>query len=518
MKSITDRIIVYDTTLRDGEQSPGASMKPDEKLLLARQLEKLGVDVIEAGFPVSSPSDFAAVQAIAREVRGAQIAALSRAKHSDIDCAWEALKEAARPRLNLFLSTSDNHLKQQVQKSRAEVLEEAVAAVTHARAYTDHVECSAMDATRTERTFLKELFAAVIAAGARSVNIADTVGCAVPGEFGALVAYLLKETPGIERVVFSVHCHDDLGLAVANTLAAVEQGARQVKCTVNGIGERAGNASLEEVVMALATRRDYYGLGTAIRTEELCPTSRLLSRITGIAVAPNKAVVGANAFAHEAGIHQDGLLKDRTTYEIMAPQSVGAEEDGLVLGRHSGRRAIEEALRRRGHLLKAEELAEVVRRFKALGEIRKDLSADDLEEILFRDVRRKKEIYKLLHLSAYTDDAVLTMATVRMAVHGELQEEIYYSGSPAEAVLAAIRKLTGIEAPLLEYRSHSVWAPGGLTGEALVRLGREGRAVRGRARDADLVVASAKAYIQALNLLAWTKEEGMKHPEYKGGH
>ncbi len=311
------KVLIFDTTLRDGEQSPGAAMNQEEKLLMARQLERLGVDIIEAGFPVASEGDFASVRQIAREIRGAQIAAIARATRADIDRAWEALREAADPRLHVFISTSDIHLRYQLRKNRDEVLSQASQAVGHAHTYTDNVEFSAMDAARSDREFLRRVLEEAIAAGARTVNIADTVGYAVPEEFGELVAYLLSTVRNIDHAVLSVHCHDDLGLAVANSLAAVKNGAGQVKCTINGIGERAGNAALEEVVMALETRRGFYGCRTAIETERIYETSKLLTGITGIPVQPNKAIVGANAFAHESGIHQDGLIKKKITYEII---------------------------------------------------------------------------------------------------------------------------------------------------------------------------------------------------------
>jgi len=334
------RISVFDTTLRDGEQAPGCSMTPDEKLRMARQLEKLGVDVIEAGFPISSPEEFAAVSQVAREIRGVEIAALTRAKAGDIDRTWEALRTAADPRIHVILPASDILLGLQLRKSREEALEIAERAVAHAAAFTANVEFSAMDATRADRGFLCTLLERAIDAGARVVNIADTAGYAIPGEFGDLVRHVLTNVRNIGDRPLSVHCHDDLGLATANTIAAVEQGAGQVKCTMNGIGERAGNAALEEVVMALLTRRDRFAAWTGVRTEHLYGTSRLFTEITGVAVQPNKAIVGANAFAHESGIHQDGMLKDSRTYEIISPESVGVPSGRIVLGKHSGRNAV----------------------------------------------------------------------------------------------------------------------------------------------------------------------------------
>jgi 2-isopropylmalate synthase len=373
---------IFDTTLRDGEQSPGAAMGPREKLVMARQLEALGVDVIEAGFPAASKGEFEAVGLVARHVRGTRVAAIARARASDIDRAWEALKDGSDPWLNVFISTSDIHLRHQLKKSRQEVLEQATDAVKHACSYTGNVEFSAMDATRSDRRFLRRVLEGAIAAGARTVSIADTVGYAVPEEFGALTAYLLTHVKGMDHAVLSVHCHDDLGLAVANSLAAVRAGAGQVKCTINGIGERAGNAALEEVVMAIETRKAFYRCRTRVRTEEICETSRLLTHLTGIPVQPNKAIVGANAFAHASGIHQDGLIKDRRTYEIMEPVSVGAGQMLVVLGKHSGRRALRMRLEKIGHNLTSAEIDALFPLFKEWADDRKVITDEDLRRML----------------------------------------------------------------------------------------------------------------------------------------
>jgi len=404
MAAENKRVFVFDTTLRDGEQSPGASMMPEEKLLIARQLEKLGVDVIEAGFPASSESDSKSVQLIAKELRGVQIAAIARAAASDIDLAWAALKKALHPRIHVFISSSDIHLKHQLNKSRAAVIAQAYAAVLHARTYTGNVEFSAMDATRTDREYLRDLLSAALAAGATTVNVADTVGYAVPEEFGALIAFLVRNVIGLDRAILSVHCHNDLGLATANTLTAVKNGARQVKCTMNGIGERAGNAALEEVIVALRTREDFYGVRTGIRTEQIYETSCLVSRISHIPVQPNKAVVGANAFAHESGIHQDGLIKERTTYEIISPESVGRGETQLVLGKHSGRHAMKEHLRKMGYVLTQQQLDRVTARFKERAGHKKDILPEDLKNIVreeLDDARQKcRDINKSAHSPA----------------------------------------------------------------------------------------------------------------------
>lgn len=392
MRSSTTRtILIFDTTLRDGEQSPGAAMTPGEKLLMARQLATLGVDVIEAGFPAASAGDFDAVRLIAREVKGTRIAAIARAIPSDIDRAWEALKEGSSPRLNVFISTSDIHLKHQLKKSRQEVLDQAAAAVEHARSCTGDVEFSAMDATRSDRRFLCRVLEGAIDAGAGVVSIADTVGYAVPDEFGALVAYILRNVRNMSQALLSVHCHDDLGLAVANSLAAVKAGAHQVKCTINGIGERAGNAALEEVVMALETRKAFYRCRTNVRTEEICRTSRLLTRITGIDVQPNKAIVGANAFAHASGIHQDGLIKERLTYEIVEPISVGAGPMLMVLGKHSGRRALKQRLGTLGYSLRPGEIDALFPLFKEWADDKKVVSDEDLRKMLALVPGRSRE-------------------------------------------------------------------------------------------------------------------------------
>jgi len=376
------RIYIFDTTLRDGEQSPGAGMTPKEKLRMARQLEILGVDIIEAGFPVASSGEFKAVVQIAREIRGCQITAITRARITDIDLTWEAIRKAADPRIHIILPASDIQLQHQLRKSRSEVLEIAKRTVAHARTYTDNIEFSPMDATRTDKDFLCRLLEVAITAGAKVVNVADTVGYAIPGEFGELIRYLFANVKNIGKHILSVHCHDDLGLAVANTLAAVEQGVRQVKCTINGIGERAGNAALEEVVMALKTRNDRFGVQMKIKTQELYKTSRLLTEITGIAVSPNKAIVGANAFAHEAGIHQDGLLKDARTYEILTPQSVGVSDSRLVLGKHSGRHAIRNHIEKIGYIVNEKQMDDIMTQFKKMADQCKNISAADLAFIV----------------------------------------------------------------------------------------------------------------------------------------
>jgi 2-isopropylmalate synthase len=383
------RIFIFDTTLRDGEQSPGAGMMPEEKLRMARQLEILGVDIIEAGFPVASAGEFKAVRQIAREISGPQITAITRARITDIDRTWEAIQEAADPRIHIILPSSDIQLQYQLMKSRQEVLEIAKSTVAHARTYTDNIEFSPMDATRTDKDFLCRLLEVAIDAGAKVVNVADTVGYAIPGEFGELIRYIFEHVRNIGDHILSVHCHDDLGLAVANTLAAVEQGVRQVKCTINGIGERAGNAALEEVVMALKTRNDRFGVQMRIKTEQIYKTSQLLTEITGISVQPNKAIVGANAFAHEAGIHQDGLLKDTRTYEIMTPQSVGVPDSRFILGKHSGRHAIRDYIEKIGYIFNEKQLDDIMTRVKEAADYCKNISDTDIDAVVKRMIENR---------------------------------------------------------------------------------------------------------------------------------
>lgn len=501
MEKEKSRVLIFDTTLRDGEQSPGASMNLDEKLRLARQLEKLGVDIIEAGFPVSSDGEFQAVKQIAREVRGAQIAALARANRFDIDRAWEAIAEAASPRIHTFISSSDIHLKYQLKKSRAQVLTEAREAVRHARQFTPNVEFSPMDATRTDRDYLVEMVTAVIEEGANTVNIPDTVGYAIPEEFGELIASLFDRVPNIGQAVISVHCHNDLGLAVANSLAAVRAGARQVECTINGIGERAGNAALEEIVMALATRRDFFDLATGIHTEYIFQTSRLLTKITGISVQPNKAVVGANAFAHESGIHQDGLIKEKSTYEIMTPQSVGISDTRLVLGKHSGRHSVSEHLKKMGYNLNKDDLNKVFARFKELADVKKEIFDEDLEVIVYEEVYEREDKYKLVYLNVVSGNVAVPTATMQLEINGEIIQDAGFGVGPVDATFAAIRKITKTNYHLLKYAVNAVTGGTDAQGEAMVQLRYNGRSVVGRGAHPDVIVASAKAYLNALNRL-----------------
>ncbi|MDD5168209.1 MAG: 2-isopropylmalate synthase [Syntrophales bacterium] len=500
-----DRIYIFDTTLRDGEQSPGASMNPEEKMRIARQLEALGVDIIEAGFPVASEGDFLSVQQIAKEIRDAQIAGLARANIEDIDRAWEAIKEAANPRIHTFLSSSDIHLKYQLHKSRAEVLEDARRAVARACSYTNNVEFSAMDATRTDWDYLCQILSAVIEEGATTVNIPDTVGYTTPDEYGRLTAYIFDKVKNIHQAIVSVHCHDDLGLAVANSLAAIQNGARQVECTINGIGERAGNAAMEEVVMAIETRRDLYGVHTGIRTEKIYQTSKLLTQITGIHVQPNKAIVGANAFAHESGIHQDGLIKEKITYEIMKPESVGISETQLVLGKHSGRHAVSEHLKKMGYKLSPEQMNKVMVRFKEVADVKKDIFDEDLEAILYEEVFRAKDKYKLIYLNVVSGNVAVPTAIMKLQIDKEIIQDAGFGVGPVDATFSAIRKITETDYPLVRYAVDAITKGTDAMGEATVQLKYNGYSVFGRGAHPDVLVASAMAYLNALNRLEWLK-------------
>ncbi|MCX5836520.1 MAG: 2-isopropylmalate synthase [Deltaproteobacteria bacterium] len=510
MESKIERVLIFDTTLRDGEQSPGASMNQEEKLRIAWQLERLGVDIIEAGFPVASDGDFLSVQQIAREVRRPQIAGLARANLNDIDRAWDAIKEAAHPRIHTFISTSDIHLKYQLKKTRDQVMKEACAAVAHACSCTPNVEFSPMDATRTDRDYLCDIVEAVIAEGATTVNIPDTVGYIMPQEFGSLIAYLFEKVKNIHQAVISMHCHNDLGLAVANSLAAVKNGARQVECTINGIGERAGNTAMEEVVMALATRKDFFGFSTGIKTEYIYQSSRLLTHITGIPVQPNKAIVGANAFAHESGIHQDGLIKEKITYEIMTPQSVGISGTHLVLGKHSGRHAISEHLKKMGYKLNADEIKRVFVRFKELADVKKEIFDEDLEAIIYEELYRIDEKYKLVYLNVVSGNVAIPTATMQMEVDKEIIQDAGFGVGPVDATFAAIRKITKTNYHLLKYAVNAVTGGTDAQGETTVQLQYNGKSVVGRGADPDVIVASAKAYINALNRLEYLKTDVKK--------
>ncbi len=499
-------IRIFDTTLRDGEQSPGASMNVEEKIALAKQLARLGVDIIEAGFAISSPGDFEAIRRIGAEVEGPVICSLARARREDIDRAWEALKGAPKRRIHTFHSTSDIHLKHQYRISRAEALKRSVEMVKHARSYVDDVEFSPMDATRTDIPYLYEVIEAVIEAGAGTVNVPDTVGYAMPDEFGALIKGIKEKVRNINRAVISVHCHNDMGLAVANALSAIRNGAGQVECTINGIGERAGNCSLEEVVMALRTRTDFFEADTRICTEEITRSSRLVTKITGIPVQPNKAIVGANAFAHESGIHQDGLLKERTTYEIMRPESVGLIKTHLVLGKHSGRHAFRDRLKQMGYDLSDDDLNKAFERFKHLADQKKEVFDEDLEAILSDEMQQVLETYVLKQLSAQSGTGMTPTATVEMQVDGKIVKQTGTGDGPVDAVYRTIAAITGTKSRLDAYLVKGITGGTDALGEVTVKVEEGGKKVTGHGADTDIIIASAKAYVNALNKLEYWKK------------
>ncbi len=500
-----DQVIIFDTTLRDGEQSPGASMNVAEKLRLATQLEKLGVDVLEAGFPAASPGDLEAVKAIAKKVRGVQVAALARTSKEDIDYAWEAIKDAAHPRIHTFIATSDIHLKYKLKMSREEVIKAAVDAVKYAKTFTDNVEFSTEDGSRSDRDYLCQVFEAVIEAGATTINLSDTVGYALPTDFTELVSYVHDHTPNIHKAVISIHCHNDLGLATANTMAGLKAGARQAEVTINGIGERAGNTSLEEVVMALYTHRAQLGLSTEINTQEIYHTSRLVSMITGIVVQPNKAVVGANAFAHEAGIHQDGVLKNPMTYEIMEPETIGLATNSLVLGKHSGRHAFRQKLADLGYDLEEKELNRLFQKFKELADKRKEILDEDIEVLVAEEILRVPDKYQLDYLNVVSGTVAVPTATVKMRIEGEEAQGAGFGIGPIDATYNTIAKLTGTRSKLLRFSVNAVSGGMDAQGEVTVRLKENGLVVLGKGADPDIITASAKAYINGLNRLEYLK-------------
>ena len=500
-----DRIIIFDTSLRDGEQAPGFSMNTQEKLEMARQLARLNVDVIEAGFPISSDEDFEAVREVARQVgtlEGAPIiCGLSRVGLGDIDRAWEAVKYARRSRIHTFVATSDIHLKYKLRKSRAEVLKAAVEAVKHARAYCEDVEFSPEDASRTDFDYMCEVLEAVIDAGARTINIPDTVGYAIPEEWFNRIMKIREHVKNSSKAVLSVHCHNDLGQAVANSLAAIRAGARQIECTINGIGERAGNASLEEIVMALKTRKDFFEIDTQVRTEEIFKSSRLLSSITGVHVQPNKAIVGENAFAHEAGIHQDGVLKEKLTYEIMKPEDIGRAANKLVMGKHSGRAALAARLRELGFELDEGELGKAFKRFKDLADKKKEIFDDDLISIVKDEIAQVPETYTLDYLHMISGTGIIPSATVRLKKDTEVFQDSGVGDGPVDAVLNAIDAITGLKGKLQDYQLRAVTSGKDAIGEVSVRVDFDGTVVPGKGSSTDVIEASARAYVNALNRL-----------------
>jgi 2-isopropylmalate synthase len=508
-QSDADRVLIFDTTLRDGEQSPGISLNKQEKLEIAHQLARLGVDVIEAGFPITSPGDFESVQAIAREVEGPVICGLARTSKQDIESAWGAVRDAGRPCIHTFISTSDIHIKHQLQSTREDVKGQARAAVAQAKEYTDTVEFSPMDATRAEPEFTAEVIQIAIDEGATTINIPDTVGYTMPHEFTAYLERLYELVPGLREVVLSVHCHDDLGLAVANSFAGVLAGARQVECAINGIGERAGNASLEEIVMLLRTRYPSIGLDTAITTQEIARTSRLVSRLTGYPVQPNKAIVGRNAFAHESGIHQDGVLKERTTYEIMDATTVGLQANSIVLGKHSGRHALRKALEEMGFELDGQALNTAFKRFKEIADRKKSVTAMDLEALVTDELREE--------VSGYALEWFEVDASSRRPPHAKVSVSLPQGGSakgsftgdgPIDAVFQAINSASGVEAKLSEFTIGAVTEGQDALGEVSVVVEVDGATGAGQGVSTDIIDAAARAYVRALSVAVARSQAG----------
>ena len=507
-----DHLIIFDTTLRDGEQSPGASMTQEEKVRIARQLERMRVDIIEAGFPAASNGDFKAVKAVADTIKDSTVCGLARAIKGDIDRAGEALKNANSARIHTFIATSPVHMEKKLRMSPDQVFEQAVKAVKWAREYTDNVEFSPEDAGRSNIDFLCRILEAVIEAGATTLNIPDTVGYTMPEQFGKLVQTLRKRIPNSDKAIFSVHCHNDLGLAVANSLSAVMNGARQVECTINGLGERAGNASLEEIVMAVRTRQDLFPCETLINATQIVPASKLVSGITGFPVQPNKAIVGANAFAHEAGIHQDGVLKHRETYEIMRAEDVGWGANKLSLGKHSGRNAFRNRLAELGIELESEEILNATFiRFKELADKKHDIFDEDLHALVSDETMSLQEHYKLLSLTAHSETGETPYAKIVIAEGGkELLAESDGSG-PVDATFRAIEKIISSDTELQLYSVNNITSGTDSQGEVTVRLQKSGRIVNGSGSDIDIVTASAKAYLSALNKLHSKLERA--HPQ-----
>ncbi len=502
-----DQVIIFDTTLRDGEQCPGATMTFEEKLQVAELLDQMGVDVIEAGFPIASDGDFEAVNEIAKFAKHSVICGLARASFGDIDRAGEAIKPAKRGRIHTFIGTSPLHRKFQLQLDQDQVFERVVASVTRARSYTDDVEWSAMDATRTEHDYLCRVVEAAIRAGATTINIPDTVGYATPEEYFDLITMLRTRVPGMDKVIISTHCHDDLGLAVANSLAGVRAGARQIECTINGLGERAGNAALEEVVMAIRTRHDLLPYRTGIKTEMLARASKLVSAVTNFPVQYNKAIVGRNAFAHESGIHQDGVLKNTETYEIMTPESVGVGKSSLVMGKHSGRAAFRSKLKELGYELGDNALEDAFNRFKALADRKKHVYDEDIEALVDDGVAHMHNSIKVLALTVIAGTVGPQSATLTLDISGSAKTVQSTGNGPVDATFNAIKMLVPHEARLDLYQVHAVTEGTDAQAEVSVRLEEDGRVVTGRAADPDTMVASARAYVAALSKLVVKRQK-----------
>ena len=497
-----DRLIIFDTTLRDGEQAAGGGLSMNEKLEIAKQLDRLGVDVIEAGFPANSPEELETVRLIAHEIRRPVICALSHADTLAIDKAWEAVREASSPRIHVFLSASDIHLSYQLHKSHEEVMELAQKIVARAKSYAQDVEFSPMDATRAEPSYLYKLLEVAIEMGATTLNIPDTVGYAIPGEFGDLISGIRHNVPHIDRVCLSVHCHDDLGLAVANSLEAVERGARQVECTINGIGERAGNASLEEVVMTVNTRQDLFPFSLNIDTREIYKTSRLVSNLTGFSVQPNKAIVGENAFRHQSGLHQDGMVKEASTYEIMKPQEVGVPGSELTMGKLSGRKGFRERLTELGYELSEDDFKLVFESFKELSTKKKAIADKDIVSLIDQEKRAAFEVYHLDQIHVSCGDHDIPTATVRLiSPEGIPLADAALGTGPVDAGYKAINRIVGVPNKLIEFNIKSITEGLDAIGEVLIRIESGGKVYTGRGSSTDIIVASAKAYLNALNRL-----------------
>ena len=514
---MSDTITIFDTTLRDGEQSPGCSMNTAEKLQLAAALVEMGVDVIEAGFPIASPGDFEAVQRVAQEFGSRTvICGLARCRKEDVDRAWEALKDAEKKRIHVFLATSAIHREHKLKMDKPEIVQRAVDMVRRAKDYCENIEFSPEDAARTELDFLCEVVEKSIDAGATTVNIPDTVGYATPKQYGNVIAHLKKHVPNIDRAVISVHCHNDLGLAVANSLAGVEAGARQVECTINGIGERAGNAALEEIVMALKTRRDYYGCDTNINTQRLYPASHLLSTITGMRVQRNKAIVGQNAFAHEAGIHQHGMLMERTTYEIMRPEDVGFVGTNLVLGKHSGRHAFRDRAEKLGYQLDDETFQQVFTDFIALADKKKEIYDSDIVALVENRTDQTPDRWKMVSCHASAGPGTIPTATVELAdEHGQIHRDAATGGGPIEAVLYALDRVIGVSASLQDLQIRSVSKGKDALGDVTVEIEVDGRRYHGNGLSVDIIEGAGRAYLKALNKALAERSKG-RGPVVKG--
>ncbi|MCE5329942.1 2-isopropylmalate synthase [bacterium] len=503
---MSQKIFIFDTTLRDGEQAPGMHLSVKEKLEIAHQLQKLNVDIIEAGFPISSKSDFDAVKEISKVIRDKSIAALARANFKDIDAAGEALKDAANPVIHTFISSSDIHLKHQLNKTREQVLEITAESVKRCKKYTDNIEFSAMDATRSDKEYLVKMFEIAIKNGAKILNVPDTVGYALPLEYSGLIEYLMNNVKGIENTIISVHCHNDLGLAVANSILAINKGARQIECSVNGIGERAGNAAIEEVALILDTRKKDLNFYTDINIREIAKTSNLVAALTGYLVAPNKAIVGKNAFSHEAGIHQDGMLKDRSTYEILKPEDIGLSASKLILGKHSGRHAFVKRLEDLGFNLNEAEIEKSFERFKSLAEKKGAINDNDLKAIIQNETREIKEYFKLNYYHILSGTNVKSTSTVGIDINGKLFESVHFGDGPIDASFKAIDQITKISTNLIDYSIEAVSEGKDAIGAVKIIISNNGIEVLGRGISTDVIEASIKAYINAMNRIVENQE------------